>query len=62
VSGEDGAVEDDAVAGLIGRGEVAVADPDRRDQSPEVGERPAVDVLEDVGVRRAAEQLAALLS
>jgi hypothetical protein len=56
--GEGVAVEDDAVAGRIGRGEVAVLDPDRLDQSAEVGERAAVDVFEDVGVGQAAEELA----
>jgi hypothetical protein len=55
---EDVAIEDDAVSGLIGRGEVAVLDLDQLGERAEVGERAAVDVLEDVGVGRAAEQLA----
>jgi len=58
VGGEGGAIEEDAVAGAVGRGETAVLDPDRLRQSPEVGERAAVDVLEDVAVGQAAEQLA----
>jgi hypothetical protein len=37
VGGEDGAVEDNAVAGPIGRGEPAVLDPDQLRQRAEVG-------------------------
>ena len=46
------------VAGAVGRGEPAARDPDRVGDRPEVGERAAVDVLEDVSVRQAAQRLA----
>jgi hypothetical protein len=36
--GEDAAVDGDAVAGAVGRGEVAVFDPDRFGQRAEMGE------------------------
>ena len=56
MGGEGGAIEDDPVAELVGRGEPAVLDPDGLGKRAEVGERAAVDVLEDVAVRQAAEQ------
>jgi hypothetical protein len=37
VGGEGGAVEEDAVAGAVGRGEVAVLDPDGFGQRAEIG-------------------------
>jgi hypothetical protein len=49
MAGEGGAVEDDAVAGAVGRGEVAVGDPDRVGERAEVGELAAVGVLEECG-------------
>jgi hypothetical protein len=55
VGGEDDAVEDDAVAGSVGRQEVAIADPDGLGQRAEVGKRAAVDVLEDTGIRQGSE-------
>jgi hypothetical protein len=55
VGGEGGAVEDDALAGALGRDEPAVVDPDRLGERAEVGEGAATDVLEDVAVGQAAE-------
>src|SRR5215468_5401816 len=51
------AIERDAVARLRRRVEVAVDDADRLGQRLEVAERAAVDVLEDVGVGQAAQDL-----
>jgi len=61
VGGEDGAVEEDGVAGAVGRSEVPFSIRIGSARAPKVGERAAVNVLEDVAVGQAAEQLAGQL-